>query len=123
MRRLHLSILLAVFACSLAQASEVNKAHWMESMETDLPAAFCSPNQYFRQCFEVSAAECEETAASTTRTCMNRHESDIPATLVQPEDGTHWGTIIGECAGRAYDIALSEKRISSAECDDVSNWR
>ena len=106
-----------------ANAAEVSKSDWYNGMSTALPTAFCNSTQYFRQCFSVSAQECEEAAASATRVCLNKNNKDIPNILVQPKDGTHWGTIIGKCAGEAYEIALSKKRISNAKCNDVKNWQ
>lgn len=104
-------------------AVEVSKSDWYNGMSTALPTAFCNSNQYFRQCFSVSAQECEEIAASATRVCLNKNDKDIPSTLVQPKDGTHWGTVIGKCAGEAYEITLSKKRINNAKCNDINNWQ
>jgi hypothetical protein len=105
------------------QASEVTKADWINSMSTVLPAAFCNADQYFRQCFEVSAQECEETAATATRVCLNKYKNDIPNLLNQPEDGSHWGSIIGSCTGEAYEIALIKQRSSDTKCNDPANWQ
>ena len=92
-------------------------------MVTALPVAFCAPAQYFRQCFSVSAVECEETSASAVRVCLAKYDADIPALLVQPKDGTRAGQIVGECAGNAYEVTLSKSRISNAKCNDLNNWR
>jgi len=118
--------LLVIFVLSIsasANSAEVSKEAWMESMSTALPTLFCQSNQYFRQCFDITQAECEETAASATRICLQKYESKIPDTLVQPEDGTYWGRIIGSCAGEAYEITLRKKRISNQKCNDPSNWK
>lgn len=103
-------------------SQEVPKEQWIIAMKTTVPAFFCGPEQYFRQCFQVSAPECEETAASSTRTCLRKIEGQIPDKLVQPGDGTFWGNKIGQCAGIIYEAVLADKRISTAECNDVSNW-
>jgi len=121
--KLKFTLLTALLLPLTANAVEVSKSDWYNGMSTALPTAFCNSSQYFRQCFSVSAQECEETAASATRVCLNKNDKDIPSTLVQPKDGTHWGTIIGTCAGEAYEITLSKKRISNTKCNDVSNWQ
>jgi hypothetical protein len=118
-----LAILTTLLLPLNANAVEVSKADWYSGMSTALPTALCNSSQYFRQCFSVTAQECEETAASATRICLDKHHKDIPNTLVQPKDGTHWGTIIGSCAGTAYEISLVSKRISSAKCNDINNWQ
>jgi hypothetical protein len=71
----------------------------------------------------VTQIECEETALSTTRICLAQNKEKIPTRLRQPEDGTKWGTIIGSCAGSAYEIALQRKRIISSTCNNPDNWK
>jgi len=104
-------------------AAEVTKNDWLNAMATALPTAFCNPAQYFRQCFTVTAQVCEEVASSVTRVCLNKNEQDIPDKLIQPRDGIHWGTIIGVCAGRAYEASLIKKRIKNEKCDDRNRWQ
>ena len=117
---LYIFMMLAAFQ---THAVEVNKSDWINTMSTALPTAFCNSSQYFRQCFSVSAQECEETAASATRVCLNKSKASMPAIFDQPKDGTHWGTIIGKCAGEAYEISLIQKRIKNNKCDDLTNWQ
>lgn len=117
-------ILISIFLFPLSvNAIEVSKSDWFNGMSTALPTAFCNSKQYFRQCFNISAQECEETAASATRICLNKYKSEIPNILVQPKDGTHWGEIIGKCAGTAYGIALVKKTIDNAKCNDIKKWK
>lgn len=118
----------AVFLCLVSlsfsiQAVEVSKNDWLNAMSTALPTAFCNSVQYFRQCFTISAQECEETAASATRICLANNKDKIPEKLAQPEDGTYWGTVIGKCAGNAFEIALIKKRINNTKCNDPANWQ
>lgn len=117
------ALLAALLLPLTANAVEVSKSDWYNGMSTALPTAFCNSSQYFRQCFSVSAQECEETAASATRVCLNKNDKNIPSILVQPKDGTHWGTVIGKCAGEAYEITLIKKRINNAKCNNISNWQ
>ena len=110
-------------ACSVAQAATVDKKTWMDGMATAVPTLFCAPKQYFRQCFKVTAAECEETSASAVRVCLNKNKDQIPDVLNQPQDGQRLGNTIGTCAGTAYEIALSKKRVSDPRCNNPNNWR
>jgi len=106
-----------------SQAVEVNKKDWINAMSTALPTALCNSNQYFRKCFNVSAQECEETMSSAARICLSKSEKHIPNTLIQPEDGTHWGAIVGKCVGEAYELTLITKRHNNATCNNISNWQ
>ncbi len=107
----------------VANAAQISKEQWLSAMETALPAAFCKEIQYFRQCFEVSARECEQVAASTTRICLDKYQSKMPAVFNQPQDGSKWGRTIGACAGTAYELTLIKKRINNEKCNNVNNWR
>lgn len=106
-----------------AHAVQVEKAAWIDAMSTALPTALCNPVQYFRQCFRVTARECERAAMSATRICLDKNRSRIPAVLNQPDDGRRWGATVGSCAGQAYEISLHKKRINSRKCNDPANWR
>jgi hypothetical protein len=115
--------LFILIASTSIMANEISKDDWINSMSTALPAYFCKTDQYFRQCFNVTQIECEETALSTTRICLAQNKDKIPTRLRQPEDGKKWGTIIGSCAGSAYEIALQKKRISNSKCNNPDNWK
>jgi hypothetical protein len=117
------TIIFIAVSLNQAAAQNVSKDQWVTVMKTALPAALCNSAQYFRQCFDVTAIECKEAAASTTRICLADLVSNIPDILVQPKDGTHWGSKVGECAGNAYEVSLIKKRISSAKCNNISNWQ
>jgi hypothetical protein len=118
---LRAAILMCASTLSLAQP--VERKQWTDMMSTALPTAFCTPASYFRQCFKISAQECEEAASSATRVCLNKHANDIPRTMTMPQDGRHWGTVLGQCAGNSVEAALLKRRISNAKCNDPNQWR
>jgi hypothetical protein len=115
------SLLLASLANS-AYADQVKREDWIDAMKSALPMAFCAPEQYFRQCFQVTAEECEQAAAAATRICLNKNLKDFPAVFNQPDDGSHWGSVVGSCAGEAYEIHLMKKRINNKACNTPENW-
>ena len=119
------SVVLIIIAPMSSSANGVLKKEWTDSMSTAVPAAFCQSNQYFRQCFNVTQIECEETAMSTTRICLKKNEDNIPDIFNQPEDCTYWGKIIGACAGESYELVLvlQKKKISNQKCDNPDYWR
>jgi len=116
------TLLATVLLAAGAEATEVSKAEWMKAMSTALPAHFCQPTQYFRQCFSVTQSECEQAALSATRVCLEKHKSEIPEVLVQPRDGARLGTIVGSCSGATYESNLIKKRISNASCANPANF-
>ncbi len=120
-----ISMLILVVAgmSATANANEVAKDKWLDGMSTALPTAFCNSDQYFRKCFKISQQQCIETATSATQVCLNKYSKDIPKTLIQPKDGTHWGTLVGRCAGEAFEVSLLKKRIHNENCDNVENWK
>lgn len=121
-RSLFIAVSVAVVPVS-ASASEISREDWMDSMSIALPAIFCQPEMYFRQCFDVTQTKCEETAVSVTRICLEKNKEKIPETLQQPQDGTSWGRVIGACAGESFELVLQKDRISNQKCDDPGNWQ
>ncbi len=95
----------------------------MNRMFATLPSAFCISGQFFRECFEVSQGECEQSASSAVGTCLQKYKDRIPKVLIQPRDGGHWGKIIDDCAVEAYEKNLQKKRIKNTKCNDPNNWR
>ena len=88
-----------------------------------LPAAMCQDGSYFRACFDISASDCHTTATATTATCLRQYTDQMPETLKQPEDGTHWGQVVGACAGTLYGGELKAKMRNEAKCKDPSYWK
>ncbi|MDM8565893.1 hypothetical protein QUF74_09600 [Candidatus Halobeggiatoa sp. HSG11] len=130
MKKIMIGILFSVLISTLVNAQEVTKEQqevtkeqWVSVMKTRLPAHFCQAEQYFRQCFNVVATECEEVAASTMNICLSELNNQIPNVLIQPKDGSLWGTKVGSCAGIAYETSLIKKRISNDKCNNISNWQ
>jgi hypothetical protein len=114
---LPVGLLVLVIACS------PSKQQFIEQFEPATVALFCQPDQYFRQCFEVTEGECRELAKRTIRGCIERFEPTMPERF-DSQSGEQVGRAIGECAGRDYENTLAQrnKRISSARCNDPAVW-
>lgn len=91
-------------------------------MSTVLPTMFCQSGQYFRECFRVPQEQCEEVALSATRICLKDKAGQMPTSLISTKDSTHWGRVVGECAGTNYELTIIGKRINSAQCNNITNW-
>lgn len=100
----------------------VDRDVWVTQFETALPVALCKAGTYFRACFAITPVECEQTAASATRVCINKVRKQLPPRIRQPDEGRDWGTKIGSCAGTTFDVALSSRKIQSQKCNDPSVW-
>ncbi len=116
--------LLPLFLCLSWQvpAQGVSKSLWIKGMSNKLPAMFCESEQYFRQCYQVTATKCEEVATSITRTCLNKFSSRMPAQFTTREEGERWGRIVGECAGEGYGRILRKEFINTQKCNDPRAW-
>lgn len=94
---------------------------WIEGMKSGLPAAFCKDGTYFRECFKVTAQQCEAEAIRVTRICLEAKQ-DVLKAMLEKDGGRFWGEKVGECAGQAYEVSLKAKQISNPKCDDLTNW-
>ncbi len=101
---------------------QLKGAEWVAAMKGALPQALCEPQQYFRQCFEVTKDACLAQATKESEACLAKYADKLPAVFNQPEDGTEWGAVVGRCAGVAYEKALLGKRKKDPRCDDAKNW-
>jgi hypothetical protein len=120
MRRLVFVLPLLVSVNALADAS-IPKAQWIVQMQKLLPTTFCQPGMYFRECFKVTEAQCNEVASTTTHQCLKDVEDKLPATL-DASSGRDWGTKVGTCAGGQFETSQMTKKVASAKCSDPSNW-
>lgn len=123
MKKIMLSILVSASLSAGVNAQDVSKEQWISTMKTALPAHFCQDSQYFRQCFNVTKAECQKEATSATKACLDKLAAKVPAVLNQPKDGSAWGEKLGFCAGSSYAATLAKKRISNTKCNDINNWK
>ena len=101
----------------------VAKSAWMETMKTVLPNVFCNgkgASRYFRECFNVTEDQCIQEALRAVKVCLLSIADEIPAELRQPDDGRTWGSKLGRCAGKGYEMSLIKSRVDSAECKDAT---
>jgi hypothetical protein len=112
-----------VIAATVHAESLVPQATWSNEMANVLPAAICRDGSYFRVCFEAPAEECHESASVSTSSCLRQYKSQMPDPLEQPEDGSHWGQLVGSCAAALYISEHKDKKVGDAKCEDIENWR
>ena len=108
---------------SSVNANDISKDYWMSQMVKIFPSEMCKDGSYFRHCFAVSASECTQTLENLTKGCMQKYSSQMPTTFNQPDDGRHWGQVVGACAGGNYDSKLASKMVDDPKCKDPSAWQ
>lgn len=103
----------------LGQASRA----WLDIMRKQLPGAFCKDEMYFRQCFDVTAAECQALVSKHFEPCLAEHPEAVPR-IVNADTGRAGGQVLGACVGSRYDLELQRagKRKSSERCNNAANW-
>jgi len=102
-------------------SDEADAKKWVEGMASVLPNIFCKDGSYFRECFKITAQECEAEAIRVTRVCLQSREAEIQTNL-KKDGGQKWGEKVGECAGGSYELSLKDKRIDNAKCNDPTKW-
>ena len=114
------AVLLAIilFPFSLSQAGDLTQEQWIAFMVRGFPSAFCGPDQFYRNCFEVSAEECTETVTSAAEDCLDEVADELPETFTF-EQGRKWGPVIEKCIDAAYVQTYSDLKIDSEECNAI----
>ena len=116
-------LLVMLLMATPAIADEVERGAWQEHMLQELPQAFCGDGTYFRECFRVSQDHCVRAARASTRECLEEHAGEIPERLALPGQGREFGSLIGRCAGRTYEEALSSERRLTRTCRNPDAWQ
>jgi hypothetical protein len=85
------------------------------------PSRTCEPQQWFRGCFRVTEAQCEERMRKILAGCIDELGPSLPL-VHDGSSGSDAGRILGTCAGSQYEISSTAERIHSAACDDIVGW-
>ena len=101
----------------------VPREDWSAEMANVLPPAMCRDGAFFRACFDVPTTECHTSASASTASCLRQYKSKMPDPLKQPEDGSHWGQLVGRCTANVYAAEHKDKKIEDAKCKDASQWK
>ena len=115
--------LLVLQATTALAGGTVDREKWVTGIRNFVPAALCQDKGFFTSCFKVSADECHILVTDATESCLRQYKNQIPEQLVQPKDGTEWGTKVGECVGTIIEGTQAAKRIHSDKCDNCNAWR
>ncbi|MDD3597369.1 hypothetical protein [Sulfuricurvum sp.] len=100
-------------------AEGIPKDLFLSAAETGFPVKFCNPQTPFRQCFNITPQECEETISSATRVCIKKSNNQIPNFITSREEAGQIGKDIGSCAGQAFALTHRKKFIISDQCNKM----
>jgi len=102
-------------------AEGIPKDKFLFAAETAFPVKFCNPQMPFRQCFNITPQECEETISSATRVCSKNLNNQIPNFIMSREEAGKVGKDIGSCAGQAFALTHHKKFITNKQCNKMFN--
>lgn len=112
-----------VHAKTKTVVKSMTKEKFFEAFETAFPRELCKETQFFRQCFQVSEEECFKESLRTTKVCIFSLEKEVPSIFTTAEEARQWGSKLGSCSGRNYEISLLSKKKKTADCNDISKWQ
>ena len=111
-------IMIIVFPLSLAKTADLTQEQWINFMINSLPAVFCNPSQYYRECFEVIQDECKDTVTFAVINCIVNNVIEIPATF-DLKESRKWGSIIEKCVDQEYVDNHANQRIDNEYCNSI----
>lgn len=91
------------------------KAVWIENMQKKLPLLLCQKEDYFVHCFNTTSQECEAFMHILVKACTNSVADKLPSKLT-PEQGKHWGEIVGGCSYDLYEKVMQIKKKDLPDC-------
>lgn len=102
-----LVLLASTFVAQAIFATTVDKNTWISEYKKAVSSGWCS-DPTIAECWPVSEKTCKAEVKTAVESCTKQFESQLPAKLVQPKDGTLWGSKIGSCTGEQYAAALKK---------------
>ena len=117
--RIVLLVMVVLFTFSPLQAGEQTQDQWTKYMTQNLPSVFCSPNQYYRECYDISQEDCKEAISDIAEACIDQNIENMPDVFTIKES-RHWGPLIEKCIDEEYSRLNSDQRIDSQYCKDLT---
>jgi len=103
---------------SVSHAADMAQDQWISFMTKNMPTAFCKSDQYYRDCYEVTKEECEDTAAFAVEACIANHIQELPD-IFSYEESRKWGAIIEKCIDEEYSRTFSNQKMDTPECKEI----
>lgn len=95
--------ILAASAVAMAQAPSLPRSEWLANIKPVFVEGFCADGAPFRQLYAEAVATCPGRVADLFDECATRTpEVLIPETIVGLDQGSKYGSILGECMSAHY---------------------
>lgn len=107
-----------ILSFSVSHAADMAQDQWTSFMTKNMPTVFCKSDQYYRDCYEVTKEECENTAAFAVEACIANHIQELPDTFSY-EESRKWGAIIEKCVDEEYSRTFSNQKMDTPECKEI----
>lgn len=117
--RIVILAMVVLFLFSPLQAGEQTQEQWVEYMTQNLPSVFCNPNQYYRECYEITQEECKEAISDIAEGCIDKNIENLPD-IFTIKESRHWGPLLEKCIDEEYSRLYSDQRIDSQYCKDLT---
>ena len=67
---------------------------------------------YLKACYATVDHECQQNVTEAANICIDRYQPHMPDVFSQLDDGKHWGSAIGSCAGAEHAtlLGIADKR-------------
>lgn len=120
MNRLSRTIFFLAWVCSfsIGQAADLTQDRWRDFMTKNMPSLFCKPDQYYRECYEVTPEECQNAVAFAVEACIADHIQELPDIFTYT-DSRRWGAVIEKCVDAEYTITFGNQKIDTDACKEI----
>ena len=113
-----LFLCILIFSFGSGQAADLTQERWINFMTKNMPSLFCKPDQYYRDCYEVTKEECEDTASFAVEACIANYIQDLPD-IFSYEESRKWGAVIEKCVDEEYERTYSNQKKDTQECKEI----
>jgi len=99
-----------------SSAAELSQSQWAEKFAATLPGFICREDWYFRQCFSVTAQQCQAATQAAAKTCLDEAKNGMPAVIRSRDESGSWGAKVASCTGALLEDRMKQQKKPSAQC-------
>jgi len=116
-----LFILLILSLQTHADSFTATREELKTELRKELPKNLCLDDEYFKQCFNVTTANCKSQMTTFTENCFVKLKR-MPASVDIADESAKWGYQVGRCVGLEFEKKMKDQKKDSSKCASPQSW-
>ena len=104
-----------------ASSFAVSREKWTNEIEATALEEVCRPQSYYRECFDVTAVDCQKLIRNQVRACVAKKR--IPTSVDSFDGGSFYASHVGICLVEQIGREWRSKFLYKQKCVQRGLWR